>query len=130
MPKVALAESLSDWEKLIANASAHASDIPELGQKLEALRAVLEHAKATYARQQELEGERRQVTQDLAEDKERGRQLAMLIRSFLRGIYGPNHPRLPSFGMKARPLAKGDSSPKPIFKTPEPEEQDTAPERE
>jgi hypothetical protein len=130
MPKVALAESLSDWEALIANASAHACDIPELGQKLEALRAVLEHAKATYARQQELEGERRQVTQDLAEDKERGRQLAMLIRSFLRGIYGPNHPRLPSFGMKARPLAKGDSSPKPIFKTPEPEEQDTAPELE
>src|SRR4051794_17302082 len=59
MPKVALAESMSDWETLIANASAHASDIPELGQKLEALRTVLEHAKATYARQQELEGERR-----------------------------------------------------------------------
>jgi hypothetical protein len=126
MPKVALAESLSDWEILIANASAHASDIPELGRKLEALREVLEHAKATYARQQELEGERRRATRELAADKERGKQLAMHVRSFLRGIYGPSHPRLSSFGMKARPLAKGDSPPKPRGAKPAPGKKDPA----
>jgi hypothetical protein len=127
MPKVALAESMSDWETLIANAGAHASDIPELGQNLEALRAVLEHAKETYARQQRLEGERRLATQTLAEDKARGKELAMLIRSHLRGIYGANSARLPAFGMKPRPLAKGDSPPRPFFQGAEPEEQDTAP---
>jgi hypothetical protein len=130
MPKVALAVSLSDWEALIANASAHASDIPELGRNLEALRAVLEHAKETYARQQWLEGERQLATQTLEEDKARGKELAMLIRSHLRGIYGANSARLPAFGMKPRPLAKGDSPPKPLFSAAEPEEQGTASERE
>lgn len=119
MPKVALADSLMDWEKLIANASVHEADDPILAQNLAALRAVLARAKETAAYQVHLEAERQVATQALAQDKAQGKHLAMQVRHSLRAIYGATGPRLAAFGMKPRPLAKGEAPPKPQFEAPD-----------
>jgi len=118
MPKVALADSLMDWENLIANASVHEGDDPILAQNLEALRTVLERAKETAAYRLHLEAERQVTTQALAQDKAQGKHLAMQVRHSLRAIYTAKGPRLASFGMKPRPLAKGEAPPKPHFEAP------------
>lgn len=119
MPKVALADSLMDWEKLIANASVHEADDPTLARNLAALRVVLERAKETAAYRLRLEAERQVATQSLAEDKTQGKHLAMQVRHSLRAIYSAKGPRLAAFGMKPRPLAKGEAPPKPQFEVPD-----------
>jgi CHASE3 domain sensor protein len=119
MPKVALADSLIDWENLIANASVHEADDPVLARNLAALRAVLAHAKETAAYRLHLEAERQVATQALAQDKMQGKHLAMQVRHSLRAIYTARGPRLAAFGMKPRPLAKGAAPPKPQFEAPD-----------
>lgn len=119
MPKVALADSLTDWESLIANASIHEADDPLLAQNLAALREVLEHAKETAALCQHLDAERQLATTALNRDKEQGKALAMRVRHSLRAIYTAKGPRLASFGMKPRPIPKGQTAPKPRFPAPD-----------
>ena len=119
MPKVALAKSLMDWENLITNASVHEGDDAVLAQNLAALREVLKHAKETDARRLRLEAERQVATSTLNRDKEKGKDLAMRVRLSLRAIYTAKGPRLAGFGMKPRPLAKGEAPPKPHFKVPD-----------
>lgn len=130
MPKVALADSLTDWETLIANASIHEGDDALLAQNLNALREVLEHAKQTQAWRLHLDAERQLATQALTEDKAKGKKLAERVRHTLRAIYGANGPCLPAFGMKPRPLAKGASPVTPLYRAPELAELDAAPESE
>lgn len=130
MPRVALADSLTDWETLIANASIHEADDVVLAQNLAALREVLEHAKKTAARRLHLDAERQAATQELTEDKAKGKKLAERVRHSLRAIYGANGPLLAAFGMKPRPLAKGDSPPTPRYRAPQLAELDAAPESE
>lgn len=119
MPKVALADSLTDWETLIATASVHEADDAVLARNLAALREVLEHAKETEARRLRLEAERQVATSALARDKNQGKDIAARVRQSLRAIYGAKGPRLAGFGMKARPLAKGEAPPKPRFQAPD-----------
>jgi hypothetical protein len=128
MPKVALADSLMDWENLIANASIHEADDPVLARNLEALRAVLEHAKKTAAYRLHLEAERQVATQALDQDKAQGKELAMRVRHSLRAIYTAKGPRLAGFGMKPRPLAKREAPPKPHFEVPDEPDATSAPE--
>jgi hypothetical protein len=116
MPKVALADSLTDWETLIANGSVHEGDDPVLAQNLAALREVLDHAKETQAQRMRLQAEHQIASSVLAQDKEQGKELAMRVRCSLRAIYSAKGPRLAEFGMKARPLAKGEAPPEPLFK--------------
>ena len=89
MPKVAIAESLSDWEGLITSASGASLDDSLLGEHVEELRALLKQAKKLHARRQRLEGERRATAQALAETTEQAKTVASRIRSKLKGVYGP-----------------------------------------
>ncbi|HEY0555501.1 MAG TPA: hypothetical protein VGG20_14665 [Thermoanaerobaculia bacterium] len=114
MPKVAVAESLSDWEGLVTSASSASLDDSLLGEHLEELRALLKQAKKLHARRQRLEGERRATAKALAETTEQAKTVASRIRSKLKGVYGPNSSQLVRFGMKPRPLARNDSPPKPV----------------
>ncbi len=113
MPKVAIAESLSDWEGLLTSASAVPLDDALLGENLEELRTLLEQAKELYALRMRLEGERRAAAQALAETTEQAKTIASRIRSTLKGVYGFNSSQLIRFGVKPRPLARGDSPPSP-----------------
>ena len=118
MPKVALADSLLDWETLIANASVHEADDALLAHNLAQLRDLLKHAQETAAQRAHLDAERQLATQVLAKDTIRGKKLAERVRHALRASYGATSPRLVGFGMKPRPLAKGASPPEPCFKPP------------
>jgi hypothetical protein len=113
MPKVAIAESLSDWEGLLTSASAVPLDDALLGEQLEELRTLLEQAKELRARRMQLEGERRAAARALEEITGQAKTIASRIRSKLKGVYGPNSSQLIRFGIKPRPLARGDAPPKP-----------------
>jgi hypothetical protein len=113
MPKVAIAESLSDWEGLITSASKASLADALLGENVEELRTLLKQAKKLHVRRQRLEGERQATAQALAETTEQAKTIASQIRSKLKGAYGPTSSQLIRFGMKPRPLARGDAPPKP-----------------
>jgi hypothetical protein len=113
MPKVAIAESLSDWEGLVSSASGVPFDDALLGEQLEELRALLARAKELHVRRMELEGERRATAQALVEITAQAKTMASQIRSKLKGVYGPNSSQLVRFGVKPRPLARGDAPPAP-----------------
>lgn len=113
MPKAAIAESLSDWEGLVTSASSASLDDALLGKDLEELRTLLKQAKKLHARRQRLEGERRAAAQALAVTTEQAKTIASQIRAKLKGAYGHTSSQLIRFGMKPRPLARGDAPPKP-----------------
>ena len=113
MPKVAIADSLSDWEGLLTSASGIPFDDALLGEQLEELRTLLEQAKGLHARRMELEGERRATAQALEEITAQAKTMASQIRSKLKGVYGPDSSQLIRFGIKPRPLARGDTPPEP-----------------
>jgi uncharacterized protein YfdQ (DUF2303 family) len=106
MPKVALADSLTDWNNLIVNASRHEADDPELAKYLEALRGVLAKTLETAAIQQKLDAERQVTTRMLSTSKEEGKELAMRVRLRLKAMYGPTSPSLHGFGIRPRPHGK------------------------
>lgn len=114
MPKVAIAESLSDWEGLLTSASGIPFDDALLGEQLAELRTLLEKAKELHARRMQLEGERRATARALEEITAQAKTMASRIRSKLRGVYGSNSSQLIRFGIKPRPLARGDAPPEPF----------------
>ena len=61
----------------------------------------------------QLEGERRAAARALAEITGQAKTIASRIRSKLKGVYGPNSAQLIRFGIKPRPLARGDAPPEP-----------------
>ena len=106
MPKVALADTLTDWDVLLANAGPLAEGDPQLALHLEKLRAVLGHTRDTADRRRHLEGQLRQATQDLEADKAAGKDLAFRIRAKLKAIHGPTSPRSsPTASHRVRPAA-------------------------
>src|SRR5436305_15263447 len=85
MPKVSIAESLSDWEGLLASAGSLSLDDALLGENLEELRALLDQAKELHALRMHLEGERRAAAQALAQT-EQAKTVASRIRSKPNGV--------------------------------------------
>ena len=112
MPKVALSETLIDWNSLIVNAGRHEADDPELAKQLEALRGVLDKAREAAALQQRLDAERQITTRTLLNAKAQGKDLAARIRFKLKAMYGATSPLLHTFGIRPRPLRKGADQPK------------------
>jgi hypothetical protein len=106
VPKVALADTLTDWNSLIANAGPLAEGDPQLTAHLDALRARLDHARDTADRRRHLEGQLRQATQDLAADTAEGKNLAFRIRAKLKAIHGPTSPMLHAYGITPRPASR------------------------
>jgi hypothetical protein len=111
MPKVALAESLVDWQTLIANASVHAADDVQLGEHLEQLRVILQRAQETEALRLRLEAERQTATRMLTDAKIQGKKMTSRIRSKLKAIYGTTSDQLIGFGIRPRPSARGEARP-------------------
>jgi hypothetical protein len=107
MPKVSLADSVTDWNNLIANASRHAADAPAMAAWIEELRVIQERALETEALRLRLESERQTATRTLSDAKREGKLLAIKIRSQLKAIYGPTSPLLHGFGIRPRPHPKG-----------------------
>jgi hypothetical protein len=114
MPKVAVTESLSDWEGLVTSAGDLPLDDSVLSESLAELRTLLEQAKELHARRMYLEGERRATAQALQEITAQAKTVAGRIRSKLKGVYGLTSRQLVRFGIKPRPPARGDAPPEPF----------------
>jgi hypothetical protein len=102
MPKVALADTLWEWESLLAAATEKGEGIPGLEGQLVELRAALEQARALDVFRQRLQADRQQATADLAALRVGGQDLASRIRGRLVAKFGTHSEGLVQFGIRLR----------------------------
>jgi hypothetical protein len=110
MPKVALAETLFDWERLIAAATEKGEGVPGLEGRLAELRATLERARELDALRQRLQAERQQATQDLDAARQHGDDLAVAVRGLLVAAFGPRFRGLVQFGVRPHSIRRRSPS--------------------
>ncbi len=102
MPKIALADTLREWESLLAAAEERGAGIPRLAEQLAQLRAVVERTRALEALRQHLDAERQKATADLEAARAEGKDLAIGIRGRLVATFGPRWAGLTQFGIRLR----------------------------
>lgn len=109
MPKVALADTLSDWDRLLRAAESHAGKFPALGKLIEALRTDLDSLRRLDALRLRLTAERQDATQQLNEVRDHGKTAAISLRQQLMAEIGPRDEGLVEFGMTPlrRPRRRG-----------------------
>jgi hypothetical protein len=105
MPKIAWAETTTDWEELLRAAEPY-GDVKGLKVHLAELRAALSGVQELQALRLELKARRQRATQEMEETREAGKIVAIQIRSLLRGILGHTNERLVQF--KVRPRRRKD----------------------
>lgn len=102
MPKVALADTLSDWDLLLAAARKHLENKPDLKEVLEALQERLDRANKLESERQSLKARRQRATQDLRQVREEGKDLAIRVRSILKALLGSEDAGLTQFKIRPR----------------------------
>jgi len=100
MPKVALADTLFDWESLLVAATEKGAGVPGLEVHLAKLRAAIARGRELDALRQRLQAERQKATQDLAATRLDGDDLAIRIRELLVATFGPRAEELKQFGVQ------------------------------
>lgn len=113
MPKVALADSLDDWDKLIANAGELFEGIPDMEDLVIELRKVLARTRELAALRDHLDGQRQLTTRQIKESQVEGDELARRIRYNVKGVHGRTSPRLLGYGVKPRPTGRDDEPEEP-----------------
>jgi len=90
MSKVSLADTMLEWESLVAamDQSGHLDDRPYLREFREQLAERLAALKALAGERDYLEGRRQGLTQELKIARGEGQELAINIRSVLKGALG------------------------------------------
>ena len=106
MPKVALADTLQDWEGLLAAAAEKGAGVPGLENRLAELQAALERVRELDARRQRLQAESQLATQDLVATRRDGDDLTIAIRGMLLAAFGPRWMGLVQFGIHPRPVRR------------------------
>ena len=104
MPKVAVADTMDDWEQLLRAAEPFAEH-KGLKVHLDDLRFALARLKELEALRAHLQAQRQAATQDLNATRDTGKVMAIQVRSILKGILGHNSERLVQF--KIRPRRSG-----------------------
>jgi hypothetical protein len=102
VPKVALADTLWEWESLLAAAAERGKGIPGLEEQLAQLREALDRARALEALRQRLQADRQQATADLTALRVSGGDLASRIRGRLVSAFGTHSEVLGQFGIGIR----------------------------
>lgn len=108
MPKVALADTILEWEQIISAVNTRGLDLQHLMEQKERLEAYVAEAKALAVEQDALRARRQQVTKALRIAKRDGRDLASQIRAAVRGVYGIRSEILVNF--KMRPVRRRSRS--------------------
>jgi chromosome segregation ATPase len=112
MSKDSLATTLDQWEQLLApwRLDPEELDYLDLTNQLTELQDLSQRVKRLSEEQAALDARKQQVTRDLDEAKERGREIAVRIRNGLRSRYGRSSEKLTLFGLRPR---RGRNSPPP-----------------
>jgi hypothetical protein len=107
MPKVAVADTLVDWDLLIRAARQKAEGNAELAAVLDQLEERLIRAKELDAERRALEARRLKATHDFNQARNEGRELASRARSVLKSMLGLDHEGLREFRiLPRRPYGK------------------------
>ena len=102
MPKVALADTLVDWDSLIAAARRRVAKHPEITPILEALEALRDRSKALEAERQSLQARRQVATQELRQAREEGKDVAIRLRAMMKYLLGTRNEGLVEFNVRPR----------------------------
>src|SRR6476659_6929677 len=101
MPKIALADTLHEWESLYrALGEDPALDTPDLRSLRERLRFMLEATKELVAEQASLQARRQAVTQQLGITRGMGDDLVIKIRAGITSALGHANEALVRFGIR------------------------------
>jgi len=101
MSKVALADTVTDWDQLLRTAEPY-GEVKELKVHLAELRAALQRLQELEALRQELQARRQRATQERNELREAGKLVAIQIRSILKGAFGHANEKLVQFNIRPR----------------------------
>ena len=115
MPKVALADSLNDWDKLIANAGELFEGIPDMEDLVIELRKVLARTRELAALRDHLESQQQLTTRQIKDSQIEGNELARRIRYNVKAVHGCRSPRLLRYGVKPRPAGRDDKPEEPFL---------------
>ncbi|HEX7184017.1 MAG TPA: hypothetical protein VF756_19455 [Thermoanaerobaculia bacterium] len=118
MPKIALADTLREWESLLTGAKPYADASPLLKEFLAGLEASLDRTRGLDHLRTRLAAESQRATQQLREERENGQEKARQIRSLLRGGLGSTNKELVRFGMRPARGPKGAKMREPLFAKP------------
>jgi uncharacterized protein (UPF0335 family) len=102
MSKESFANTIRQWERLIAASEANAAELDYLVAEREELRQMLERVKKLKQEQDALTAAKQQVTRSLDAAKDDGREIAVRMRHGLRIRYGHKDEKLVQFGLKPR----------------------------
>jgi len=109
MPKVALSDTLRDWQDLLTAAEERAPEVKGLGLKLEVLRQDFERLQELEALRKKLKADRQEATQQLHAVRERGKDHAIGVRALLQAAAGHRNQGLVRYGIHPRrPLRAGE----------------------
>jgi DNA anti-recombination protein RmuC len=101
MPKIALADLLVEWKRLL-QAAAPFADQKGLSTHLQKLKAAIEQFEELEALRAELQARRQRATQELEQVKTNGKDAAMETRQLLKAIFGVKSERLVQFQIRPR----------------------------
>lgn len=89
MPKTALADTLEEWDALLASMdNPEILAIPQMKEMRDALEAMIGAVKALSAEQDSLQARRQAVTQHLRITRGHGQDLVIKVRASLKGHFG------------------------------------------
>ncbi len=97
-------DTVDDWEGLLTSARNNADKLPDISRHTNALELVLGQTKEVRALQQSHTAARQAATQELRKLLAQGRELAIRLRSVVRGEIGPMNEGLVQF--KVKPIRK------------------------
>ena len=98
------ADVMADWEDLLQAVQSDAEVQPSVATESQSLAQSLAQLQGLKARQNELRGLRQEVTQQLKAAVDQGNEMAIKVRSVVKGKIGPKNERLVHF--KISPLRK------------------------
>jgi hypothetical protein len=102
MPKISLAQQMTDWDRLLANARPHAEEYSYLGPILDELEKRRLRMEELDQQRQVLRAECQTKTHEIDRLKAEGKDLAMQVNDVMRSKYGIGSPYLRAFNLKPR----------------------------
>jgi hypothetical protein len=104
--------TLARWEQLLSAWEANPGDLGHIEEYRVELQDLVQRIRELSSEQDALNARKQQVTRDLDTAKERGRELAQLVRMGVHSRFGRQSPKLIEFGLQPRkgksPLPEGE----------------------
>ena len=101
MPKIALADTLQEWQSLFTGlGESPALDTPALRALREELRLMIEATQELVAEQNSLQARRQAITQQLRMTRGQGDDLVIKVRASITSVLGHSNEALVRFGIR------------------------------